>query len=337
MLSLTLSALGAASTLTGLKSDYSTTVNHHVSELMPVFLDYELNYEWAERMTEQKLVQTRELGALVYQQHALPWPLSPRDLLLSCDVRSDARDAIFTSECHSVDHASVPHRPGTVRIEMERTYWRFESLPGDRTKISLEMSLPAASTAGIPSSLVRHVQRTSLRDSVTALVAAVERLGLPPARDFVRWRRTRAESAAAHAAIDRRQPQRGITLWNTLWWLFSLGQASTLSLVMLTAVHALAFALLTRALRLRYASAAGLADAPSTAPSAAATKPAPQPATALRTVGRSDDAVARIAARRAAAAAGAAHAADEPPRPLEPRSKGSKLWRAATLHGGIFI
>ena len=42
----------------------------------------ELNAEWNTRLTSQRLLNTRELGQLVHQEYALPWPLAPRDLLM---------------------------------------------------------------------------------------------------------------------------------------------------------------------------------------------------------------------------------------------------------------
>jgi len=241
MLTLALSLLGVSAN--GLKSSYETTVDMHISEIMPVFLDVDFNHEWAERLMHQEMVRTKDLGSLCYQQHKLPWPLSPRDLLLSCDIRTDARSGIYQSECHSVEHPSMPSPTGFVRLEMERTFWRLEALPGGRTKLGLEMAVPMAATAGVPKSLVNFAQRTSLRDSVTALIAAVQRLHLPPAKDYVHWRRTRAEVvAAARVASVSDIP----SMWMFMPPMLALGLDSTWLAFALLGVHCVVFALLAR-------------------------------------------------------------------------------------------
>ena len=251
MLSLALAALSAPPLAAGLRSSYEIETDLHISQIMPVFSTVELNFEWAERMTHQELVHTRDLGQLVYQQHALPWPLSPRDLLLSCDIRADARDAVFESACKSVDHPSMPSPKGVVRVELERTMWRMEALPGGRTKLHLEMAVPAAATVGVPSSIVKHVQRTSLRDSVTALLAAVRRLNMPPAKQFLHWRRSRAEVAAAQLSV----PALHSSPWMLLRWVLSLGETSWLCLAALLIGHCVAFACLARARRTWFTTA----------------------------------------------------------------------------------
>ena len=66
---------------------FSAVVDYHISEIMPLFLNDELNFEWADRMIHQETVHTRE-GEFCYQQHSMPWPLAPRDLLLRCKGRT---------------------------------------------------------------------------------------------------------------------------------------------------------------------------------------------------------------------------------------------------------
>lgn len=254
MIFFALTVYGVSAT-SDLSSSYSTIVDMHISRIMPVYTSYELNHEWADRLIEQRLVHTHDLGTLVYQQHALPWPLSSRDLVLSCDISSNSRDAVFESVCHSVDHPAVPLIPGVVRIEMERSAWRFEALPNDRTRVSLDMTVSSAATNGVPRSIVRHVQRTSLRDSVTALSSAVDRLGLPPAREFIRWRRSRAEAAAAQLEADQLLTHQRPSLrwvlgysrdsWSSSDSFLGLSSSSLLALVLLVSAHnILAFALL---------------------------------------------------------------------------------------------
>ena len=46
-----LSALGVLASPPSIRASYSTVVNVHVSDLMPVFLSDELNFEWDSRLS----------------------------------------------------------------------------------------------------------------------------------------------------------------------------------------------------------------------------------------------------------------------------------------------
>lgn len=195
---LQLALLAAAAT--DIISQYETTVDSHISEIMPLFLSDELNFEWNSRMLSQRLIDTREYGQLVWQEYALPWPLANRDLLLHCDRKIDHRLQRVTSQCKSVNHPSAPISDHVVRLVLSNTKWEVTALPGERTKLSLTLELPASATAGVPKFIINYCQRQSLRDSVSELLAAAKRLKLPVHETFLGWARTHAEEALARAA-----------------------------------------------------------------------------------------------------------------------------------------
>lgn len=186
----------------------------------------ELNFEWNSRLLFQRLLHTREHGNLVYQRYAVPWPLAPRDTLLSCDRRTHKRDMRVTSVCSSVEHADVPLTPAAVRLELSHTGWEILSLPGDRTHIHLELELPAHVANGVPKAIINYCQRSSLRDSVASFLEAVDRLNLAPHPAYTHWRRTRAELAAAQAMSP---PSAG-------GWGSVPGLASSLALLLLATI-----------------------------------------------------------------------------------------------------
>lgn len=195
--------LGLATAAPPISVSYTTVVDHHVSELMSVFLSDDLNHEWSPTLDSHRLVYTPEGKPLAHQQYRLPWPLAPRDVLLSCERKQNHREAVLTSECHSVESDAAPIREGVVRLELERTAWRIEALPDERTRLTLELTMPAKNTAGVPKYVVKYCQTRSLKDSIAELVAAVSRLQLPPHEGFVKWKRSRAAAAAAMRRVPR--------------------------------------------------------------------------------------------------------------------------------------
>ena len=101
--------------------------------------------------------------------------------------------------------------------------------------------MPASNVAGVPKYIVKYCQTRSLKDSVSQLVAAVQRLQLPPHADFLKWRRSRAAAAAAM----RRVPQSSApSLLATLAEQAPASSIATFIAAVLGAfvLHALAFA-----------------------------------------------------------------------------------------------
>ena len=247
MLAAAAATAAASSTAPPISVTYSKVVDFHISELMPVFLSDELNPEWSPTLESHVTVYDPKEGALAHQTYRLPWPMAPRDVLLKCERHKNDRDAVLTSECRSVESTAAPVRDSVVRMELSHTAWRIEAL-GERTRLTLSLEMPASVTAGVPKYVVRYCQRTSLKDSVEQLIAAVERLGLPPHESFARWRRSRAAAAAAL----QRAPPVGVASASTLVaWVAASASASTLAallgaLVFLLLAHVLTFACLAR-------------------------------------------------------------------------------------------
>lgn len=182
-----------------LSASHAIEVDGHISSFMSLFHAEELNREWSNRLKVQRAVSTREFGELVYQSYELPWPLSPRELLMRCERDVDRRANKLVTSCESVDHPSAPRSEHAVRIELKHTQWVVTALPGERTRFELTIVLPASVAANVPAFVVRYCQRSMLRDSVTAFLDANKRLQLPADESFVGWQRTRSAAARARA------------------------------------------------------------------------------------------------------------------------------------------
>lgn len=233
-----------------LRVSYTTVVDHHISELMPVYLNDDLNHEWGPNMDFTKILHTKELGDIAWQQYKLPWPLAPRDLVLTCTRAFFQKETYLTSTCQSVDHPAAPVAPGVVRMEMKSSAWKIEALPNEQTRISLTLEVPASEAKGVPNFVLKYIQRSSLKDSVRQLLDAVERLNLPPHEKFLRWQRTRKQGAAAAAAAEAHVPHLSSALLAALWPTSTYMQV-LLVLVLLAIGHVLSFSCLASVWRRR--------------------------------------------------------------------------------------
>ena len=92
-----LSAITAvsASNAPSISAAYSTVVDMHISEIMPLFLSDELNPEWSPTLESHQQIYTRDQGYLAHQQYKMPWPMAPRDVLLSCERKANAREGVL--------------------------------------------------------------------------------------------------------------------------------------------------------------------------------------------------------------------------------------------------
>jgi len=195
-----------------LTASYETTIDLHVSHITRLFLADELNKEWNSRLSVQRTLSTREHGEIVYHLYDLPWPLSPRELLMKCDRSVDHRAHQLTSSCYSVEDESLPKSTDAVRVELRHTEWRITSLPDERTHIQLFIEIPASAAIAVPNFIVRYCQRSLLRDSVTAFLQANDRLQLPPHPSFIGWQRSRSATSKARDEMKRARQQVGASL-----------------------------------------------------------------------------------------------------------------------------
>lgn len=240
MVLMKVSCVGAQPAL--LRTSYEEVVHRHISTIMPLFLADELTHEWNSRLKSMKFLHTREFGRLVHQEYTMPWPLAPRDLLMQCKRTTLHRETRLLSTCRSVTHDAAPSRPGVVRMELADSEWDLVALPGDRTRVKLSMAVTPEMAVGMPKFVVNYAQRSMLRDSISSIMTAVDRLQMPPHDSFISWRRDRAAVALALA-----QSGQGAGDW---WWSAGL-RAAGLSALVLALVHGGALGLLYASCRVR--------------------------------------------------------------------------------------
>jgi hypothetical protein len=81
--------------------------------------------------------------------------------------------------------------------------WKFESLPLERTRITVELAISENFTVGVPSFIVDYVQKHSLTESMRNFERATTRLHLGEHPLFVGWQRTREQARSTRSPSAR--------------------------------------------------------------------------------------------------------------------------------------
>lgn len=92
------------------------SVDHHIAEVLTVFLNTSLSTEWVSYLDHAEELPTGQENAhIIYQFFDMPLPLSDREFLMRRTVASDRRKGTVWAHYASVEHASKPRRRSVVR------------------------------------------------------------------------------------------------------------------------------------------------------------------------------------------------------------------------------
>lgn len=100
-------------------------VDHHISEVLTVFLNTSLSTEWVSYLDHaEELPTSQENTHIIYQFFDMPLPLSDREFLFERRVESDRKRKTVVAKYRSVEHASKPQRKNVVRGVSGRSFGR---------------------------------------------------------------------------------------------------------------------------------------------------------------------------------------------------------------------
>lgn len=136
---------------------------------------------------------------LVYQRLKLPWPISPRELLIRRDWHFDEKDKKVLMKYKSIEDKRVSHTKGFIRAEAAHMLWQFEKRPPkavvnaaglteyiDQTYVEVECFVD--SKGSIPAWFINYLQGswpTKVLREFQKLVDAAE--GYEPWPGIVHW------------------------------------------------------------------------------------------------------------------------------------------------------
>jgi hypothetical protein len=186
----------------------------HISSLLSVFLNPELNPVWNERLVEQRLVHVdgRRLAFQVYRRarrpmrgprsdshpfavsvRSLPWPVADREFLISCTDNERTSEEVYESWCNSVESDQLPVGEGRVRAHIHGAQWRFQAAGPERTHITFKGSVDPMGP--LPKAFIGAAQKIISKSTIIGLLDAQKWLGVPPHERFAHWGGTAASAS----------------------------------------------------------------------------------------------------------------------------------------------
>jgi hypothetical protein len=142
-----------------LRATHQAVLPYHISALMSLYMNADLNAEWNDRLWKQAFVESPEHGRLVHQTYKLPWPLKPRDMLMECHHHVDAAAYSVSTKCNSRETVAVPIKLDVVRMEIVESLMHFEALPGgDATRVTSTVIVNERFAVGVPTLVTKYVQ-----------------------------------------------------------------------------------------------------------------------------------------------------------------------------------
>ncbi|RDV37276.1 hypothetical protein DV096_14955 [Bradymonadaceae bacterium TMQ3] len=129
----------------------------HIGKILTVFADGDQRRHWVDRYDEHGTLDRGELSERYWIRFGLPFPIKDRDYVLQTNGRLNQDDQVFIATIESVDDARRPENDCCVRAMTYSTYYRFEALEGERTRMIVEVHTDPKGL--LPNWLVNRIQR----------------------------------------------------------------------------------------------------------------------------------------------------------------------------------
>eukprot|EP00600_Ochromonadales_sp_CCMP1393_P016090 CAMPEP_0175025060 /NCGR_PEP_ID=MMETSP0005-20121125/16866_1 /TAXON_ID=420556 /ORGANISM="Ochromonas sp., Strain CCMP1393" /LENGTH=295 /DNA_ID=CAMNT_0016283789 /DNA_START=191 /DNA_END=1078 /DNA_ORIENTATION=+ len=114
----------------------------HISQAMGPYINLTLALDWVSMLkyikryplkdtdTSQRisLFGDEDSEDLVHQKFELPWPVSPREILLHRKFTFSTENRSVAVNYHSVEDRRIPPTPGIIRAESPFSLWKFRAL-----------------------------------------------------------------------------------------------------------------------------------------------------------------------------------------------------------------
>lgn len=157
----------------------------HIGKVISVFIDRDQRKFWVDRFAETALIEKgSELSETYWIHFALPFPIKDRDYVLRADAEMNPDTHVFTAKIKSVEDARRGEEKCCVRADAKNTYYRFEALPGGKTRLFVEVHTDPKGS--LPNWLINMIQKKWPSKTLSRLVKRAREAGTIPA-ELANW------------------------------------------------------------------------------------------------------------------------------------------------------
>jgi len=111
-------------------------------DLLAVIADVKHRKEWLTDIRLSRIVEGNvDSRVIIYEQFAMPWPVSNRDCVVESVIEKDFDEGIVTVRFHQVNHSAMPDAAGYVRMPVIRGLMRYSYIDATRTFAEYETTL----------------------------------------------------------------------------------------------------------------------------------------------------------------------------------------------------
>ena len=158
----------------------------HIGKLIATFLDPAQRKFWVDRFADQKTLEmVNPLTEIYWIRFGLPFPITDRDYVFRAEGSADAVHHVFTTKIKSVNDPRKGEDDCCVRAVAYGTFYRFEALPGERTRMTVEVHTDPK--GAIPDWLVNLIQKKWPSKTLSDLIRHASRPNSPVHPDYANW------------------------------------------------------------------------------------------------------------------------------------------------------
>lgn len=178
-----------------------TTVDLHIGKLLTVYTDSSTQKDWVDRFDSSgDLRIITSLERTYWIRFGLPFPISDRDYVLNINGNLDHANRVFVADLKSVEDPERPEDDCCVRGIAFGTYYKFEALPGEKTRLTVEVHTDPMGL--LPAWFVNLIQKGWPAKTLGGLVERSRRKDVRIYAGMENWHNDTASSSAESAALS---------------------------------------------------------------------------------------------------------------------------------------
>lgn len=157
-----------------------------IAKILQIFLDDSEAKNWVDRFKgSETLAEPTEYSRQYWIRFDAPPLVADRDYVLTLEAKVDEVAQVLVADIESSEHAAKPDQDCCVRGVVFQTYYRFEALGPEKTRVEVEVHTDPKGR--LPDWVVNLVQKSWPNKTLTALVERASQESVTPREEFAAW------------------------------------------------------------------------------------------------------------------------------------------------------